>query len=128
MKECITIHPRNKRMARISRKKVLEKIAQYWPHEDKKEILRVLERYGKEVNERGRTRVQLAIIKLSEGKKSKLDEWVERAKRDYRDVVAYAEYPEEMRLSFIRMRQLSKDEVKALRQRDRAQYLEWLGG
>ncbi len=50
------------------------------------------------------------------------------AKRDYRDVLAYAEYPEQMRIGFVGVRQLPAEEVKALRQRDREQYLGWLGG
>jgi hypothetical protein len=115
-------------MTRFARRKVLEKISKYWPDEDANEILRILDRYGEEANERARTRVQLAIIKLSEGKRKALDRWVERAKRDYRDVVAYAEYPEEMRTGYAMLKELSKEEVKALRRRDRKQYLMWLGG
>jgi hypothetical protein len=115
-------------VARMTREKVLEKIKQCWPDEDTKEILVILDRYGKESGERGRARVQLAIIKLSDGKKERLEELVRSAKRDYRDVLAYAEYPEEMRLGFVGIKGLSADEAKATRQRDRAQYLEWLGG
>jgi hypothetical protein len=57
-----------------------------------------------------------------------LSEGVRMAKRDYRDVLAYAEYPEEMRIGFVGMSQLSPEEGQAIRQRDRKQYLEWLGG
>jgi hypothetical protein len=48
------------------------------------------------------------------------------AKRDYRDVLAYAEYPEEMKLGFVGMKDLSPEEAKAVRRRDREQYLRWL--
>jgi hypothetical protein len=121
-------------MARITRGKVREKIAQTWPDVDPQEILDILDEYGVENHERGRARVHLAILKLSEGNRDRLAELVRMAKRDYRDVLAYAEYPEEMkrglcpRLGFVGMKQLPAEEVKALRQRDRKQYLEWLGG
>ena len=114
-------------MARRSRAKVLAKVAQYWPDEDPQAIMAILDRYGAESSERGRSRVQLAILKLAEGDRDELERLVAMAKRDYRDVLAYAEYPEEMRLGFVGMRELSTDEAKALRQRDRQQYLDWLG-
>jgi len=115
-------------MARMSRKKVLEKVRQYWPDGDPQEIMAVLDAYGTEPYERGRDRVQLAIIKLSGGKRDRLEALVQTAKRDYRDVLAYAEYPEEMRTGPIAMRQLSAEEARALRRRDKAQYRKWLGG
>jgi hypothetical protein len=115
-------------MARTTRDKVLEKVAQYWPDVDPREIMNILDEYGVESSERGRARVHLAILKLSEGQRDRLEEIVGMAKRDYRDVLAYAEYPEEMRIGFVGMSQLSPEEAQAIRQRDRKQYLEWLGG
>jgi hypothetical protein len=105
---------------------VLEKIAHYWPEEDPQEILRILDEYGADSSEPGRARVHLAILKLSEGHKNQLPQLVSMAKRDYRDVLAYAEYPEQMRLGFIDMRKLTPDEQEAVRQRDRDQYRQWL--
>jgi hypothetical protein len=61
-------------------------------------VLGLLDAYGVEAYERERERVQLAIIVLSEGNESKLPELVAIAKRDYRDVLFWAEYPEESRL------------------------------
>lgn len=115
------------RMARITRRKVREKIARYWPGLDPQEVMDILDEYGTEPSERGRARVQLAILKLSEGERERLTELVGMARRDYRDVLAYAEYPEEMRIGFVDMSRLSADEARAVRQRDRGQYLEWLG-
>lgn len=115
-------------MARITRGKVLEKIARYWPDVDPQGIVDVLDGYGTESSERGRARVQLAILRLSEGQRDRLEGLVAMAKRDYRDVLAYAEYPEEMRTGFVGMSRLSSEEARAIRQRDREQYLEWLGG
>lgn len=114
-------------MPHTTRTKVREKVAEYWPDADPDEVMGILDRYGQEGTERGRARVQLAILKLCEGDRSRLEDLVRMAKTDYRDVLAYAEYPEEMRLGFVRMRQLSQEEAVAVRQRDREQYLAWLG-
>ncbi len=115
-------------LPRISREKVLKKIAQYWPELDPQLILNILEEYGVESYEREQSRVQLAIIKLSEGDRGQLEEYVSLAKTDYRDVLAYAEYPEEMKTSYKEMRQISAAKTKALRQRDREHYLKWIDG
>lgn len=48
------------------------------------------------------------------------------AKRDYRDVLACAEYPEQMRLGFVGMSKLSREERRAIKKRDEKQYREWL--
>jgi len=114
-------------MARNTRDGVLEKIAQYWPDVDPQEIMNILDEYGVESSERGRVRVQLAILKLSEGQRDQLTELVRMAKRDYRDVLAYAEYPEEIKVGFVEMSKLSPKEARAIRKRDRKQYLKWLG-
>jgi hypothetical protein len=57
-------------------------------------VLELLDIYGVESYERERERVQLAILKLSEGNEEKLREFVAVAKRDYRDVLFWAENPE----------------------------------
>ena len=61
-------------------------------------VLDLLESYGVESYERERKRVQLAILKLSAGSEEKVREYVAAAKRGYRDVLFWAEYPEESRL------------------------------
>jgi len=61
-------------------------------------VLELLDSYGVESYERERERVQLAILKLSEGNEEKLREFVAVAKRDYRDVLFWAENPDEARL------------------------------
>lgn len=52
-----------------------------------------LERYGSELHHRETARVRLAILKLAGGRLDKLRSFVETAIKDYRDVLAYAEYP-----------------------------------
>ncbi len=61
-------------------------------------VLKLLDTDGLRPHERERERVQLAILKLSEGSEEKLRQNVEVAKRDYRDVLFWAEYPEESRI------------------------------
>lgn len=113
-------------MARTTRDKILDKVARYWPDVDPREIMSILDECGAVSSERGRARVQLAILKLSEGQRDQLPELVRMAKRDYRDVLAYAEYPEQMRLGFVGMSKLSPNELEAIKRRDRKQYRKWL--
>jgi len=61
-------------------------------------VLELLDSYGVERYERERERVQVAILKLSAGSEAKVREYVAVAKRDYRDVLFWAEYPEESKL------------------------------
>jgi len=58
----------------------------------------VLDSYGVESFERERERVQLAMLNLSSGNEVKLRENVAAAKRDYRDVLCWSEYPEESKV------------------------------
>ncbi len=58
----------------------------------------LLERYGTEPYEREVTRVRAAIAKLAEGDEEKMRYFVEVAKRDYRDVLFWADNPEEAKL------------------------------
>ena len=69
-----------------------------FPESSCSRVLELLDTYGVEPYERERERVQLAILKLSDGDEEKLREFVAVAKRDYRDVLFWAENPEEARL------------------------------
>ena len=111
-----------------SRDQVLDKIRQLWPGHDSAEIMTELDGYGIELYDRERERVQLGILKLSGGKLERLPALVDMAKGDYRDVLAYAEYPEEVRLSYEVIRKLPPEKIQAIRSRDREQYLQWLHG
>ena len=81
-----------------SRDEVVAVVQQTFPEGAHTRVLELLDGYGIESYERERERVQLAILKLSEGNEEKLREFVAVAKRDYRDVLFWAEYPEEARL------------------------------
>ena len=106
--------------------RVLRKIKKMWPDADPQEILDLLNEYGTESYETGRTRVQLGILKLSRGDRERLPDLVKMAKVDWRDVLAYSEYPEEMRTDPTRMRDMPKEEARSIRERDRRQYEKWL--
>src|SRR5438874_1283154 len=81
-----------------SRDEVVAVVQKTFPEASHSRVLESLDTYGVESYERERERVQLAILKLSAGNEEKLREFVAVAKRDYRDVIFWAEYPEESRL------------------------------
>ena len=119
-----------------SRKVLLHKIRKNLSEFEPEVVIAILDRYGVESYENGRTRVQLAILKVFQElaqqnespdvKLERLQNLVRTAKLDFRDVVAWAEYPEENRMGFREMKKLSPQQAKALRRRDRKQYLHWL--
>ena len=80
-------------------------------------VLELLDNYGVESYERERERVQVAILKLSAGSEEKVREYLAVAKRDYRDVLFWAEYPEESRLDTLGEK--AKGEKNAREIRDR---------
>ena len=81
-----------------SREDVLAAVRAGFPKESRTRVLKLLDTYGVRPHERERERVQLAIVKLSEGSEEKLRQNVDVAKRDYRDVLFWAEYPEESKV------------------------------
>ena len=84
-------------MAR-SRDEVVAAIQATFLKSSRARVLELLDSYGVESYERERERVHLAILKLSGGSEEKLREFVAVAKRDYRDVLFWAENPDEARL------------------------------
>ncbi len=81
-----------------SRDEVVAVAEATFPESAHARVLELLDTYGVEPYEREHERVHLAILKLSEGDEEKLREFVAVAKRDYRDVLFWAENPEEARL------------------------------
>jgi hypothetical protein len=112
--------------ASISREQLISKFHQVFRgHPDSDALLRLLDRYGSREGDRERERVQLAILKLSAGDPVKLRHCVEAAQLDYRDVLAWAEYPEQMSTGKT-VFNAPPDEVEKIKHRDREQYLSWL--
>jgi hypothetical protein len=80
-----------------SREEVIAVVQKTFPEDALTRILVLLDSYGVESYER--ERVQLAILKLSDGDEKKLREFVAVAKRDYRDVLFWADNPEDAKLT-----------------------------
>jgi len=110
-------------MTEATRALVIAKIRQVFPEREVADVLASLDRYGTEDYHRGRERVQLAILKLCD-EKAGADpaEYVDAACGDYRDVLAWAEYPNQMRHSPSIAPKLREELIA----KDRAQYLAWL--
>ena len=81
-----------------SRDQVVASVEATFPKSSWARVLDLLDSYGVEPYERERERVQVAILTLGAGSEAKVREYVAVAKRDYRDVLFWAEYPEETRL------------------------------
>jgi hypothetical protein len=73
-----------------TRESVLAAAGEAFPGRPMVEIMRVLDLYGTESHEKERERVQLAILKLSDGDEQSIFHYVEAAKTDYRDVLYWA--------------------------------------
>jgi hypothetical protein len=100
--------------------KLLAKIRQAFPDADPADIRRQLDEYtGPE-----RPRVQLAIVKLSdEDGRDSPKHYVDAALTDYRDVLAWAEYPQQLRPDWFT---LSVTDRAKITKADRQQYVRWL--
>jgi hypothetical protein len=106
-----------------SRNLVLKKLRDSFPDPTKAaEALSVLDTYGTEAWHREKERVQLALLKISEGDVEKLRLYTRGAQFDYRDTLVPAEYPEEWQASS----KTPPAEMAAIRKRDREQYEAWL--
>jgi hypothetical protein len=88
-----------------TRQEVVAAIQAAFPENSCPRVFELLDTYGVEPYERERERVQLAILKLSGESEEKVREFVAVAKRDYRDVLFWAEHPEEARLDTPEKRQ-----------------------
>jgi hypothetical protein len=88
------------------------------------EVSAILDEYGRESWHREVHRVRLAALKLAAGSIERLRHELEGAKRDYRDVLAAAEYPGYLtRLPG----RLSEDEERRIIDADWRQYKDWFG-
>jgi len=89
----------------------------------RQEVVQELARYGTESYEQEAVRVRLAVLKLAGADQARLHSLVDAAKSDFRDVLAWAEYPAQMKSdSWL----LAPAENKLLVQQDRDQYEDWL--
>lgn len=85
-----------------------------------------LDEYGTESWQTERERVQLAILKLSNGDLEQLTYYLKEAKSDLREVVVPAEYPGQSKDGLVGWVKLSEPEKQRISSEDNRQYLEWL--
>src|SRR5438094_10167120 len=97
-----------------ARDEVVGVVQKTFPESAHARVLELLDTYGVESYERERERVQLAILKLSGGNEEKLREFVAVAKRDYRDMLFWAENPEEAKLDTPEKRERIKERMKKM--------------
>ena len=88
-------------------------------------VISILHAYGSEDWHREVDRVRLAVLKLAGGDRQGLTRHIETAKMDYRDVLAYAEYPDYMRM-VPPSGDFSEKEKERIIQSDWEQYTSWL--
>ena len=109
---------------------VLRRVEAMWPEgPERRQVCDALATYGVESYEREVERVRLAILKLGNGDPAETETMVVAAKRDYRDVLMWAEYPEEGRATWswrLDKTEAQKLRLEEIRERDRKQYKEWL--
>ena len=97
-----------------TRKDVVGAIRAAFPRRDARAILAVLDEYGIKPYERERERVQLAIVRLSEGDEERLRYFLGIAKQDYRDVLFWSECPEEAKIDTPEKRKRMRDMLAKL--------------
>lgn len=71
-------------------------------------------------------RLFVAILKLSNGDITKIDEYIEMCNNDFRDVIAKAEYPRVFEIGFVGMNKISQNELKQLYLDDWSEYSKWI--
>ena len=89
-------------------------------------VMTLLEKYGPKPHHVERDRVRLCALKLANSDLRHLDRQIAVACTDFRDVVAAAEYPEQLRLGFRGFDQIDAAKRAEIEQRDRQQFLIWL--
>ena len=70
--------------------------------------------------------MRLAVVKAARGSLAELRIQITIAKRDWRDVINSAEYPEAVRMGLAEYSKLDEKVRCELEARDRQQYLAWL--
>ena len=96
-----------------------------FPEAQVADVLAMLAEYGTEIWHKERERVRLAALKLANGDVGKLRSTIDRAKLDYRDVLAPAEYPKFMQEG-MRFRRLRSRDREVIYTDDWQQYERWL--
>jgi hypothetical protein len=88
-------------------------------------VISILSNYGTEDWQHGVNRVRLAVLKLADGDLQALQREIDVAQKDYRDVLASAEYPEYMQKVSPSAPPTDLERERIIRA-DWTQYLAWL--
>ena len=114
-------------------KAVISKVQKLFPPEQQAEVTRLLETecannlpLSDIGTSKGLERIRLAVLKVADGNASELRKQIQIAKRDWRDVINDAEYPEATSLSLVEYSNLDEASRQKISKRDREQYLAWL--
>jgi hypothetical protein len=91
-----------------------EAIAAAFRPDARERIRAMVESYGREPHERERERVQLAIVRLSEGDEAKLAYFLSVAKQDYRDVLFWHDHPAQAKIDTPEQRRELREMLKKL--------------
>jgi len=115
----------NQPIPKVTEDDVMRVVRRDFPSQHIDEVLAVLARYGEGDGSADVSRVRLAVLKLAAGNLERLRKQVETARCDFRDVLAFAEYPE----YFARVTgaaDQSREKVQRIIDADWNQYQEWL--
>lgn len=96
-------------------------ISQDFPEEQHEIVRDVLDWYGDQDYQRDPIRVRLAALKLADGDLGELKEMINAARVDYRDILSWAEYPNELDRSLGRNKMTRGEADMA----DRKQMKDW---
>lgn len=88
----------------------------------RRRVRKILQGYGSELHEREPDRVRLAILKLAGAELQSVEKYTGYAREDYRDILAWAEYPRQTREWVMP----EADEKQKMIEADLAEYQEWL--
>lgn len=113
----------NQPTPKVGRSDVERAVRRDFPKEEVADVLKALAEYGTEEYHREKERVQLAVLKLAGGSRTKLRHELEGAKCDYRDALGAAEYPRYTKKAF---RAEKMPEEERLMDADWKQYTDWL--
>jgi hypothetical protein len=112
---------------------VLRKVQLLFPAEQQPDAIRLLEKecgrnlpFHEDGGPQELERVRLAVLKLSRGNLAELRNQIDVAKRDWRDVLLFAERPEAMKLGLLALDNLNAESRNALDARDQKQYDDWV--
>ena len=109
----------------VTERDVVRIVQRDFPNKQFDDVISILNEYGTEGFHRSVSRVRIAVLKLADGDLQALRREINAAKRDYRDVLAYAEYPEYMHKVSPSSKIAEKERERILRS-DWMQYLNWL--